>query len=396
MKKGKAICFLIISLLCTLVISQDITNFYSPKVEEFKNKLAMKNSTVERSYQKLISRADKALYEGPFSVTSKTVIPPSGDKHDYLSLAPYFWPDPNKIDGLPWIRKDGQVNPGTRGNNVDYDVKNQFFRNVSTLAWAGYFSEDKKYAKKAVELLEVWFFNESTRMNPNLNYAQGIPGLNEGRCFGIIEFGGINKVITAIELLEKKNALTAKKGEQLRKWFSDYLYWLQTSEFGIEEKTRSNNHATHYDVQVIGLLLFLNRKAEAKKVLESVKTERISTQIEPDGSQPHELARTKGLSYSTMNLKGFTELAYYGKKNGVDLWNYIAENGASIQRAYSFLAPYAYGEKEWNYQQINKLDDAQKNLKKLFRFATCTFGSIDNLDSNLFKCADEDFDELFL
>ena len=396
MKKGKAICFLIISLLFTRVISQDFTNFDSPKVEEFKNKLAMKNSTVERSYQKLISRADKALYEGPFSVTSKTVIPPSGDKHDYLSLAPYFWPDPNKIDGLPWIRKDGQVNPGTRGNNVDYDVKNQFFRNVSTLAWAGYFSEDKKYAKKAVELLEVWFLNESTRMNPNLNYAQGIPGLNEGRCFGIIEFGGINKVITAIELLEKKNALTAKKGEQLRKWFSDYLYWLQTSEFGIEEKTRSNNHATHYDVQVIGLLLFLNRKAEAKKVLESVKTERISTQIEPDGSQPHELARTKGLSYSTMNLKGFTELAYYGKKNGVDLWNYIAENGASIQRAYSFLAPYAYGEKEWNYQQINKLDDAQKNLKKLFRFATCTFGSIDNLDSNLFKCADEDFDELFL
>lgn len=395
MKKQRLSFFLLIFFCAVSLLGQNFTNVDEELVQEVKNKLAKKDPSYIAYYEHLLKLADKAMTEGPFTVMTKTQVPPSGDKHDYLSLAPYFWRDSSKANGLPWIRKDGQINPETRGDNVDYNVKNHFFRNVRILALAHFFSGEKKYAVKAEELLDVWFLNPSTKMNPNLNYAQGIPGLNEGRCFGIIEFGGIANVITAIELLEKKNALTAKKKEQLRKWLSDYLNWLQTSEFGIEEKTRSNNHATHYDVQVICLLLFLDRKEDAKKILESVKTERIATQIEPDGSQPHELARTKGLSYSMMNLRGFTKLAYYGKRNGVDLWNYKAQNGASIQKAFAFLAPYASGEKEWDYQQINKLDDTKKNLKKLFRIAADTFGPNEILDPDLYNDLDKDYEELF-
>jgi hypothetical protein len=44
--------------------------------------------------------AKTALKSGPFSVMHKDQIPPSGDKHDYMSLAPYFWPDPSKSNGL--------------------------------------------------------------------------------------------------------------------------------------------------------------------------------------------------------------------------------------------------------------------------------------------------------
>src|SRR4029078_6305232 len=60
---------------------------------------------------KLRSDADKALTAGSFSVTSKTVVPPSGDKRDYMSQAPYFWPNPKSQSGLPYIRRDGERNP---------------------------------------------------------------------------------------------------------------------------------------------------------------------------------------------------------------------------------------------------------------------------------------------
>ncbi|MGB8844729.1 MAG: alginate lyase family protein, partial [Terracidiphilus sp.] len=61
-----------------------------------------------------VAAADRAMTEGPFSVMDKPVLPPSGDKHDYMSRATYFWPDPSKPDGLPYIRHDGQTNPENR------------------------------------------------------------------------------------------------------------------------------------------------------------------------------------------------------------------------------------------------------------------------------------------
>lgn len=394
--KNQGWLYFIFAFFCvSSLVAQHFTNFENEWVEEVKSKLVKTDPLYVSAYEKLLARTNVAMAEGSFTVMAKTQVPPSGNKHDYLSLAPYFWRDSSKVNGLPWIRKDGQVNPETRGDNVDYDVKNHFFRNVRILALAHFFSGEKKFALKAEELLEVWFLNPSTKMNPNLNYAQGIPGLNDGRCFGIIEFSGISGVISAIELLEMKNALKAKTSKELRNWLSEYLRWLQISEFGIEEKTRSNNHATYYDGQVVCILLFLDRKEEAVEVLESVKMNRIAAQIKPDGSQPHELARTNGLSYSTMNLRGFTQLAYYGKRNGVDLWNFKSENGASIQKAYAFLAPYASGEKKWNYQQIKNPDDAIENLKKLFRNAAKIFGPNEIIDPVIYNDSDFSLIELF-
>lgn len=342
----------------------------------------------------IIDEADKAIEEGPFSVVYKTQVAPSGDKHDYLSLAPYFWPDESKPDGLPWLRRDGEINPLTRGKNVDYPQKDNCFDNIRKLSMAYFFSENKAYADKLKQLLETWFVHPDTKMNPNLNYAQGIPGVNHGRCFGIIEFGGIKDVITAIEILIIRNAIDENLEKPLRTWLTEYLKWLQNSELGLIEKTRSNNHATHYDGQVISILLFLDREIEARQILEEVKS-RISTQIEKDGTQPHEMARTKSLSYSTMNLQGFTLLAYYGKKVGVDLWNYKDENGVGIQTAFEFLYPYAVGEKQWTHKQIKSVDVAIDRLQRLFAQAGSIFDNARYCDvaqnsgvSILYPCKD--------
>ncbi len=183
------------------------TNLDFEIISNAKIQIQKKNNRFLPAYKKLLKNADQALLEGPFSVANKTQIPVSGDKHDYLSLGPCWWPDPEKTDGLRWIRRDGEINPLTRGENVDEPRKDKMFANTYKLGSAYFFSDDKKYKKKAVELLKVWFINSDTKMNPNLNYAQGLPGTNNGRGIGIIEFTGITNIITTIEILEYKNAI---------------------------------------------------------------------------------------------------------------------------------------------------------------------------------------------
>lgn len=327
------------------------------------------------AYENLIANAEKALGQKAPSVMDKLRVPPSGDKHDYLSLGPYWWPDTTKTDGLPYIRRDGVVNPETRGEYVDVPSKNILFSNVNDLGWAYYFSSERKYAEKAVELLKVWFVNPETRMNPNLQFAQGIPGINDGRGIGIIDWSGIHRIISPLQILEADGMIDEATAKEIHSWFGEYLNWLLTSEYGVDEDNYFNNHGTWYDVQVVAIQIYLGKTEDAKNRLENKTKARIASQIEPDGSQPHELARTKSLGYSTMNLRGFLHLANMGQKLGVDLWNFKTEDGRGIIAALDYLYPFATGEKTWEREQLGEIDDALENLKMDFWMAGWATGN---------------------
>jgi hypothetical protein len=309
------------------------------------------DKTVAPAWSKLEREAQKALSDGPFTIMSKGVTPPSGDKHDYMSQAPYFWPDPGKPNGLPYIRRDGERNPEinkiTDHKSID-DLENA----VETLALAYYFKGDETYAGKAAQLLRAFFLDPATRMNPNLEYAQYIPGVNTGRGIGLIETRGFTRVVDAVGLLKGSKALTSEDERGVKDWFGKFLQWMLDSKNGKEEAASKNNHGTYYDIQVVSYALFVGRADLAKQTLEQAKQKRIATQIEADGRQPLELARTKGWSYSNMNLDGLTHLATLGQRVGVDLWNYQTRDGRSIRKALDFLAPIAIGQKKWDYQEI--------------------------------------------
>lgn len=335
-----------------------------PALLERKAEMRRGDPNTSSSYRRLIERADRALQQEIVTVVQKKTVPPSGDKRDYMSQAPYWWPDPQQADGLPYIRHDGKVNPEARGAYMDMEAKVRFFSAVNRLGLAAFFTDDVRYAQGAVAWLDAWFVDPETRMNPHLEYAQGIPGRNEGRCFGIIEWCGIDNLITPIQLLNAHDLMPESTYQGTVRWFEAYLEWLVTSEKGRMESSRLNNHATWYDVQVVGILLFLDRRSEARERLEEVKTERIATQIEPDGRQPHELARTKSLSYSKMNLSAFKRLAHLGEKVGVDLWDYETEDGRSIRKAQAFLAPYLSKQQPWPYQQLGMADNRAKTTRE--------------------------------
>jgi hypothetical protein len=295
--------------------------------------------------------ADKAMHEGPFSVMQKAVVPPSGDKHDYMSQAPYFWADPAKPNGLPYIRRDGERNPELKKIS-DHDNLGRMAEDARDLALAYYLTGNAAYAERSSLLLRTWFLDPATRMNPNLEFGQGIPGINTGRGIGLIETRSLMSVVDAAGLLAGSKAWNDADQEDIKAWLSQFLNWMQTSTKGKDEDAAKNNDGTWYDLQVVDYALFLGKRDLAVDTLNRVKTRRIALQIEPDGRQPLELARTNAFSYSIGNLDGLMQLAWLGSQAGVDLWNFRTPDGRCIRVALDFLLPYATGEKKWDHQQI--------------------------------------------
>jgi hypothetical protein len=298
--------------------------------------------------------ADRALKAGPFSVMDKDAVPPSGDKHDYMSQGPYWWPNPNTANGLPYVRRDGERNPEI-AKISDHDHRGAMERASRTLALAFYLTGNEAYAQRSALLLRTWFLDPATRTNPNLNFGQGIPGINTGRGTGIIETVGLTDVVDTVGLLSGSRSWSAKDQKGMEKWFADYLSWLQQSSNGRDEAAAKNNHGSFYDLQVADFALFVGLRELARSVVKQAEQKRLAQQVNPDGSQPLELARTRSFSYSVFNLRALMELADLGKHLDLDLWKFHTDDGRSIQRALDFLLPYASGNQKWENQQISEL-----------------------------------------
>ena len=297
--------------------------------------------------------ADRAMKEGPFSVMDKPAAPPSGDKHDYVSMGTYWWPNPKTPNGLPYIRRDGERNPEIE-KIPDHQNMGRVGRDSRTLALAFYLTGEEAYAARSALLLRTWFLDPATRMNPNLNFGQGIPGITTGRGTGIIDSQVLTDVVDAAGLLAGSKNWTPADEKGMKKWFADYLSWLQQSPIGQDEAKATNNHGTFYDVQVADFALFTGKTELAHDVIQQAKEKRLARQVMPDGSQPLEAARTRGLSYSLFNLEGLMELALLGEHVGVDLWGFQTKDGRSIHKTLDYVLPFASGDKKWEGQQITE------------------------------------------
>ena len=295
--------------------------------------------------QVVLREADKALQKGPNDITRKSQVPPTGDKHDYMSQAPYSWADPTKPDGRPYINRDGLRNPEASAFTDESNLK-ELFRDVKALGVAYYFTANEKYAAQAARQLRAFFLAPATRMNPNLNFAQAIPGIATGRCYGMIESRDMVEIPDALALLSGSKSIDAKLVSGLKDWFRQFTTWATTSKLGMEEGRTKNNHSTFYDSQVIDFALFTGDEALARQVVETMTRPRIAAQLEPDGAQPLELARTRPWNYTTMNMLGWVRVARLAEKLQIDLWNYALPDGRGLHQSIAWFRPYLLHQKQ--------------------------------------------------
>lgn len=339
------------------------------QLETFKNKYTDGNEIAVKVVSQIIKYADRALKNKPYSVVDKEFTPPSGDKHDYMSLSIYWWPNP--ITRIPYIHKDGQRNP--EADKYDGKKIMQMANDVRVLALAWYYTGDIKYAQKAGQFVRVWFLDDATRMNPNMNYAQGVPGLYSGGRQGIIETVPLaTRVLDSVLLIKNSPAWSQNDHKNLQKWFADYADWLQTSKLGKKEQVRKNNHGNWYDLQLACFAAFAENDELIKKVFTESVPARISSQIQPDGKMPQELRRTKSFDYSCYNLKALFYLAQLGTKYGYDIYDYTGTDGQSISKALDYLLNFRTQPENWQYEQIKKTS-FKNQLDKFIYWAYIVF-----------------------
>ncbi len=305
-----------------------------------KRQLAMGNASLKASLDLLLVQARQALAAPPLSVMEKQRTPPSGDKHDYMSMAPYWWPDSSKPGGLPFVRRDGETYPESRTDHDGVRLQKTIAR-VKALAYAWYFTGDVAYADAAATRLRVFFIDPATRMNPNLQFGQAVLGVTDGRGAGLIDTRALPELVDAVRILAGSSAWTTADNDAMTTWFREFLTWMRDSRIGREERAAKNNHGVFYDAQVASLALFVGDGTVAREVLGDSAKARIASQIRADGKQPLELQRTRPLHYSVFALHAFTMLAEMARHVDVDLWHYTAPSGGSIEKGLRFVAPYA-------------------------------------------------------
>ncbi|MCC6773890.1 MAG: alginate lyase family protein [Gemmatimonadaceae bacterium] len=301
----------------------------------------------------------------------KRVLPPSGDAHDYYSLSPYWWPDPTKADGLPYIRRDGETNPESK-RDLDQPRVSQLGERVQAFTLAWWLTGDRTWSDLAMRQVRTWFVDPATRMTPHLRFAQLVRGNPQERGSGIIDTRSFIEVVDAIGMLERAPGWTAADGDALREWFRHYNSWLLASPNGTHERAAQNNHGSWYAAQTASYALFVGDTARARDIVTDAK-DRIARQIRPDGTQPEEMARTRSMHYHNFNLEALSRVAEIGRTVGVDLWSYTTPTGVSLRSSVEMMVPFVGKTSDWPGTQIDDVNVA--DMLRTMRRARLALGT---------------------
>jgi len=319
-----------------------------------RQRIAARDPAIMPAANAFIREADKLLSMKPASVMDKTRIADSGDKHDYFSIGTYFWPDPSKPNGKPYINKDGQANPDNK-KGTDFNAFSHTCTAVETLGLAYYFTANEAYAQKAAQLATTWFLAPETRMNPNFNHAQAVPGKNAGRSSGVLDAHPLANLTDGLALIAASPAWPAASQAAMRAWLEAYYKWMTTAPNALRETAAANNHGTWCNAQLAHIELALGKTDAARARVKRELTARIASQIKPDGEQPEELRRTRSYHYSLYNLEPLFLLAQLGDRVGwPESWSYATKDKRSLRAALAYVAPYVDPDKTWPHKDIEK------------------------------------------
>lgn len=340
---------------------------------------------------RILNAAQRYLQESPLTVTASASNRSAGGKHDYFSEGDYWWPDPRNPSG-PYTQRDGMSNPS---NFVEH---RRFLMRLSVqvpgLAAAWRITGEQRYAAHAARHLHAWFVDDATRMNPNLQYAQAIHGRVTGRGTGIIDTIHLVEVARAIEVLEGSTALPKTELDGIKGWFQDYLQWMTTHPYGLQEREAKNNHGTCWVMQVAAFAQLTGNQELIAYARNRFKTVLIPGQMASDGSFPLELKRTKPYSYSLFNLDATATICQILSTAQDNLWTFELPDGRGMRKAVAFMVPYIRNKKSWPFPPDVMYDNEWPMRHCALLFAGLAFSRPDYLDLWKTLPADSAVDEV--
>lgn len=297
--------------------------------------------------KRILMQATHYLDVVPQHITDVVAEQSAGGPHDYYSNGDYWWPNPDTPDGLPYVRRDGESNP--QAFHAHRTILRQLRTRVSTLAAAYRVTGEENYASCAVVLLQAFFLDSATKMNPHLLYAQAIPGRCTGRGIGIIDTLHLVEVPLAIRALETSPLLTPVIRAGLRAWFTAYLAWMTTHPYGLDEMHTHNNHAVCWTLQAAVFARYTGDEDTLALCRQRYKDVLLPEQMAPDGSFPAELQRTKPYGYSIFQLDQMAALCHILSTPDNTLWTFELPDGRGIRQGLAFLYPYLADKSRWPY-----------------------------------------------
>ncbi len=340
--------FLILCCLSLDAASVPMTLLSEDEAEPIHSAILRQEPWTVDAVRRLRAEADKRLREGPWSVTADRPAGVILDVHDYYGEAPYWWPDPAN-PAAPWIRRDGHVNPDRFVANKA--ALNSTCDSIFTLGAASFFLDDPRYGQRAARLINTWFLNPKTRMNPNLEYSQAIRRINEARG-GTLAGKAFIRAVQGMEFVALSGQWDAKDAAATHKWFEDYLRWLTHSKTGSDDKNSGNQHAAWWTAQVAAIATFVDDKATAQMAYNYYRDSIVPRQIGVEGSAAREEERNRSLAYSAFNTEAMATTCRIAQAQGVDLWSAQGKGGATLATVIAYLAPHLADRRKWDKEQI--------------------------------------------
>ncbi len=302
---------------------------------------------VEPLKTRVIRQADIDMSAKPVTVTSFIAERSAGTQHDFYSEGDYWWQDSLNPDG-PYIRRDGLTNPDNFVQHRHAMIR--FSRIVGNLTSAYLLTGDEDYVEPVLSHVRAWFIDDSTRMNPNLLYAQAIKGVATGRGIGIIDTIHLIEVVQSLMRLREAGLVPADVDDGVSEWLAEYVEWLMTHPYGVDEMNAKNNHGTCWAMQVAMFAKYIGNKEVMKFCAERFKEILIVNQMADDGSFPQERARTKPYGYSLFNLDAMAVLCQILSTQEDNLWNYTTPDGRNMRKAVEYMCPYIADKSTWDLE----------------------------------------------
>jgi hypothetical protein len=292
----------------------------------------------------IIEKAETFLDEKPITVTNDSCERSLGGKNDFYSEGDYWWPNPENPDG-PYYNRDGMTNPDNF--TAHRKAMRRMSIQVATLAAAYKVTGDEKYAKPAAEHLKAWFVNPDTRMNPHMRFAQAIKGVVSGRGVGLIDGIHLVEPARAVSILEESDALSSSDARTIKAWFAEFLLWMNTHDYGIDERERKNNHGTCWVMQAAEFARLTENEEMLAYCRDRYKTVLLPNQMAEDGGFPMELRRTKPYGYSLFNIDAMAMVCHILSTPEDNLWEFKLPEGQGMEIGMAFIAPYIADKSTW-------------------------------------------------